>query len=267
MKDTDMSPRTETDPALDPDLHAYVDGKLSPERAAEIEDRLTADPAQREAVAAWIRDRDLIREAASGDHPPDLRTELLGRELAKRVRARRFRTGLMQPALKQVAASVLIFATGWAGHALYVPGGAGFGPTEPRYVVQATLLGTALADRGVQDLDVSDARWQASLDWVSEQMQRKIEGPKLEQLGLQVVGGRLVDGEDGPLAQFTYQTEDDREIIVSMTPHPDTEPSYAYAVRSVYGQPVAYWTRDGMDFSITGETDMARLATLASALR
>lgn len=262
-----MSTRNEPDPALDPDLHAYVDGKLSPERAAEIEDRLANDAAQREAVAAWMRDRDLIREAASGDHPPDLRTELLGRELARRVRARRVRTSLMQPALKQVAASVLIFATGWAGHALYMPDRERSGPKEPRYVLQATVLGASLANRGVQELDVSDARWQASLDWVSDQMQRKIESPKLQHLGLQVIGGRLVRGEDGPLAQFTYQTEDDRQIIVSMTPHPDSEPSHAYAVRSVYGQPVAYWTSDGMDFSITGETDIGRLSTLASALR
>ncbi len=262
-----MTNPTVPDPALDPELHAYVDGKLSPERAAEIEARLADDPARRAAVAAWMRDRDLIREAASDEHPTDLRTELLARELGRRVRARQIRTGLRQPALKQIAASVLIFATGWGGHMLYMSDSPASGPVEPRYVVQATVLGKTLADQGVQEFDVSDARWQASLDWVSDQMQRKIESPKLEQLGLQVVGGRLLQGENGPLAQFTYETEGDRQIIVSMTPHADHEPSYAYAVRSVYGQPVAYWTKDGMDFSITGETDMQRLSTLASALR
>ncbi|MFO7759523.1 MAG: hypothetical protein R6V26_13795 [Roseovarius sp.] len=262
-----MTKPTESDPALDPELHAYVDGKLSPERAAAIEARLAGDPARRAAVAAWMRDRDLIRDAASEEHPTDLRTELLARELGRRVRARQIRTGLKQPALKHIAASVLIFAAGWGGHALYMFDNSASGPAEPRYVVQATVLGTSLADRGVQEFDVSDARWQASLDWVSEQMQRKIESPKFEQLGLQVVGGRLVDGENGPLAQFTYQTEDDEKIIVSMTPHPDSEPSYPYAVRSVYGQPVAYWTNDGMDFSISGEADLQRLSTLASALR
>jgi len=262
-----MTNHTEPDPALDPDLHAYVDGKLSPERAAAIEAQLADDPARRDAVAAWMRDRDLIREAASGDHPTDLRTELLARELGRKVRARRVRTSLMQPAVKQIAASILIFAAGWGGHALYLPDSPGSDQAEPTYVVQATLLGTTLADGRVQEFDVSDARMQASLDWVSDQMQRKIESPKLDQLGLKVIGGRLVQGENGPLAQFTYQTEGDRQIIVSMTPHPDSEPSYPYAVRSVYGQSVAYWTSDGMDFSITGETDVKRLSILASALR
>jgi len=262
-----MTTRTETDPAFDADLHAYVDGKLSPERAAEIEARLADDAALNDAVAAWMRDCDLIREAAADEYPPDLRTELLGREFGRRVRARRVRTTLMQPALRQVAASVLIFATGWAGHTLYVSGFEGSGPAEPRYVVQATLLGTALENEGVQEFDVSDARIQASLDWVSDQMQRKIESPKLEKLGLQVVGGRLVQGEEGPLAQFTYKTEDDHRITVSMTPHPESEPRYPYAVRSVYGEPVAYWTSDDMDFSISGEVDPKRLSTLASALR
>lgn len=262
-----MTTPTETAPAFDADLHAYVDGKLSPERAAEIDARLADDAAGRDAVAAWMHDRDLIREAAAGEHPTDLRTDLLGRELGRRVRARRLRTGLMQPALKQIAASVLIFATGWAGHTLYVSGDAGPGPTEPRYVVQATLLGSVLATERVQEFDVSDARMQASLDWVSDKMQRKIENPKLENLGLQVVGGRLVQSEHGPLAQFTYRTETDERITVSMTPHPDSEPHYPYAVRSVYGEPVAYWTSDDMDFSISGETDLNRLSVLASALR
>ena len=34
-----------------------------------------------------------------------------------------------------------------------------------------------------------------------------------------------------------------------------------------YGEPVAYWTSDDMDFSISGEADPNRLSTLASALR
>lgn len=268
--ETDIHADTDTDLALDPELHAYVDGKLSPERMAEIEARLAGDPAQRETVTGWARDRDLIREAASAadDQPLDMRTELLGRELARRVRARRLRGIVARPEVRQIAASLVLFAAGWGGHSLYTSGKLPMSGGQPGFITQAALLHNVYDRSGIEELDVSDARMQASLDWVSDQMQRKIESPRLEELGLRVISGRLVEGENGPIAQFTYEeTDTGRQITVSMTPHPDGEPFYPYAVRSVSGQPVAYWTRDGLDFAVVGENEPARLSTLASALR
>ncbi|TCO74267.1 anti-sigma factor family protein [Rhodovulum euryhalinum] len=266
---TDTDTNSEFDIALDPDLHAFVDGKLSPDRMAEIEARLAGDAAQRETVAGWARDRDLIREAAAAaeDRPSDLRTELLGRELARRVRAGRLRGMVMRPAVRQVAASVAIFVAGWGGHAVYVAGPPA-AEGQPRFVTQATVLHNVYDHSGVEEFEVSDDRMQATLDWVSDRMQRKIESPRLEELGLRVIGGRLVKGEDGPIAQFTYEeTDTGRQITLSMMPHPEGEPFYSYAVRSVSGQPVAYWTRDGVDYAVVGENEPARLSTLASAMR
>lgn len=267
---TETDPNTELDIALDPELHAFVDGKLSPERMAAVEARLAGNAAQRDAAAGWARDRDLIREAAAAadTRPPDLRTELLGRELARRVRARRIRGLVMRPALRQIAASVAIFVAGWGGHALYVSGELPFAAGQPGFVTQAALLHSVYNRGEIEELNVSDERMQATLDWLSDKMQRKIESPKLESIGLRVIGARLVQGESGPIAQFTYERLDDGgRITVSMTPHPDTQPLYPYAVLSMSGQSVAYWTDDGMDFAIIGENEPARLSTLASALR
>ena len=265
MKDDDMTSDTEPDFALDPELHAFVDGKLPPERMAAVEARLAADPVLRGAVEGWAGDRELIREAsaAADVRPTDLRTELLARELARRVRNQRLRRAIMGPALRQIAASVVIFAAGWGGHALYVSGAGPGQDDSPRYVLQTAMLHNALAAHDVEIVDVSADRMQASLDWISEQMQRKIESPGLEDMGLRVVSGRLVQGADGPLAKFTYDAGDSRQITVTMSPHPVDEPDYPFQVRSVSGRSVAYWTKDGVDYAVTGEDDVARLVSLA----
>lgn len=267
---TDNDTHIGPDLGLDPDLHAYVDGKLPPERMAEIEARLAGNPAERNAVTGWARDRDLIREAAAAadKRPPDLRTELLGRELARRVRARRIRGMMSLPALRQIAASAAIFVAGWGGHALYVSGDLPSVAGQPGFVTQAALLHSVYDQGEIEELNVSDERMQATLDWLSDKMQHKIESPKLEAMGLRVIGARLVRGETGPIAQFTYERIDDGGLItVSMAPHPDSQPLLPYAVGSVSGRSVAYWTDGGVDFAVIGETEPARLATLASALR
>ncbi|SIO54751.1 Transmembrane transcriptional regulator (anti-sigma factor RsiW) [Rhodovulum sp. ES.010] len=267
---TDQDIHSEAELALDPELHAFVDGKLSPERMAAVEARLVGNAADRDAVAGWARDRDLIREAAAAadDRPSDMRTELLGRELERRIRTARLRGFVMRPALRQVAASVAIFVAGWGGHALYVSDGGPSAAGQPGFVTQAAMLHTVYDQRGIEEFDVSEDRMQASLAWLSDQMQRKIESPRLEELGLRVIGGRLVEGENGPLAQFTYEEIDGGgQITVAMSPHPESQPFYPYAVQSVSGRSVAYWTSDGMDFAVIGESEPARLATLAGAIR
>lgn len=268
MKVDAMTTETEPDLALDPELHAFVDGKLPPERMAAIEARLSEDAALREIVEGWAGDRALIREAAAAAdvRPPDLRTELLARELARRVRNQRMRSAIMGPGLRQIAASVAIFAAGWGGHALYVSGAGPSGDDSPRYVVQAAMLHGVLGSGAVERVDVSSDGMQASLDWMSEQMQRKIESPELERLGWRVVSGYLVRGEDGPLATFTYETGDSDQVTVTMAAHPEGQPDYPFQVRSVSGASVAYWTRDGVDYAVTGQNDVARLVSLARAL-
>lgn len=131
--------------------------------------------------------------------------------------------------------------------------------------MQAAMLHDVLGSGAVERIDVSADGIESSLDWMSAQMQRKIESPKLDEMGWRVVSGHLVRGDDGPLATFTYETGDNSQITVIMSAHPDEQPDYPFQVRSVSGTSVAYWTRDGVDYAVTGEQDVSRLVSLARA--
>ncbi|OCG80614.1 membrane protein, partial [Xanthomonas euvesicatoria] len=47
-------------------LHAYVDGRLTPEQHAAVAAWLQAHPAQAARVAAWKRDAEALRAAHAG---------------------------------------------------------------------------------------------------------------------------------------------------------------------------------------------------------
>lgn len=269
MKDRSMKTDRDSDFALDPDLHAYVDGKLSPERMAEIEARLAGDPALRSATDGWARHRDLIREAAgtADAGPEDLKTHLLEKELARRLQARRLRTLMTGPGLRQLAASVVIFAGGWGAHAFFSTDNARLGTVYPAYVGLATNAHMVYANAPERVVELGADDIEASLAWVSEQMERKIDSPRLERLGLEVIGARLIRGAEGPLAQFTYRDRSGEEITVTMAPHPANEPAHPLRLQTVAGEPVAYWTDGDLDYAVIAATEPGELLSLAAAVR
>ena len=63
---------------VDADLHAYVDGQLSPAEQRDIERHLATDPAAAARTARWIADRDALRArlAPTAEETPPLRLNL-----------------------------------------------------------------------------------------------------------------------------------------------------------------------------------------------
>lgn len=263
---TRTSERDEDDFFLDPELHAYVDGKLPPDRMAIVEARLRGDRALGQAVEDWTEARALIRRAASGadDAPVDMRTELLARELTARVRTARLRGTLSGPGLRQLVASVAIFAAGWLGNGVFIQYGApSSAPHEVRFLQTASLTAEHLPDA----LSPSDARILQAVQEISASVGRAVDYPSLDEFGLTLHDAAVSDGPDGPTVRLFYDTQTGKRISVVMMPHPESVPDYPYQARVVNGQLTAYMTRSGLDYAISGEEDPVTLATLASALR
>ena len=73
--------KSRDDPVTEEDLHARIDGKLPPERAAAVEAYLAARPKERERWRQYAEQRQMLREAisaqAGGDIPARLRVLIL----------------------------------------------------------------------------------------------------------------------------------------------------------------------------------------------
>ncbi|MGY6548739.1 MAG: anti-sigma factor family protein [Roseinatronobacter sp.] len=257
------------DIALDPDLIAYADGALSPAQMAEIEARLAHDPAAREAVAQWRHLSNLLNTYAAeiDDAPENLKIAALERQLAQKLLRNRLRSMITVTALRNVAAGGLLFAAGWWGNSYYNDTVSGVRLAQPSFLAPTLAGHLAYANALPERSDYYGTDIQLAMDWMTEQMQRKIDSPQLERLGYRVESARILMVEDRPLVVFNYRDADNQQITVSMTPHARSQPDYALRVADISNQRTAYWSSEGMNYTVVSDRASLPITTIAAAVQ
>lgn len=263
-----MTDNKQFDPELEADteLMAYVDGTLPPDRMNAVEARLAADPAARAATSAWRHHDNLIRQMgqSADGQPVNLRTAALERELVAKLRARKRRAMMFSPVLGQVAAAVFLFAAGWGAHAMITEMR---GPASyPQFVNAAIAEHTAYRQANLLQASFTSDEMDRAVEWMSEQMQRKISSPKLEQYGYQVQSARLLNTEEGPLGIFYFLDAEGQTITLAVKPHDDSVPDYRFRIVDVNNERLAYWNDEGLDYSLLANVTTAMMTTLAAAV-
>ena len=101
--------------------------------------------------------------------------------------------------------------------------------------------------------------------WLSKRLELKLKVPVLSSEGFELLGGRLLPGTDGPVAQFMYQDATGKRLTLYVTrPHKGDEVT---AFRFAQEGPVSvfYWIDRDSGYALSGELDkpaLARVATL-----
>ena len=254
------------EPGLDADLHAYIDGQLGPEMAADMEARLDADPDLRQAVDAMIADRDRIRaaadalEAGSRAGPASLRSAALERQLARRLTRRRWQVRLTGPLSRQLAAGIAFFALGWGAHMALAPVDRDY----PLYVAEGLGAHTVFGNDLVRPVEFTPDATTAALDWMSEKLKRKIDSPALDALGLTLVGTRLSGTREGPLAQFIYEDKSGKRLSLVVMPHPEGTPEADLRVEQHDTNNVGYWSDSALDYAVIADTSGLQIESVAA---
>ena len=185
------------------DLHAWVDGQLSAERAREIEIYLSTrrDEAERlEAYRAQKRELHAVFDAVLEEPLPE--RVLDAARPPARARLRMVAAGL--------GIAVLGVAAGWALRG-------SLGPSVPYPVTPvARAWAGDFAQRAAvahavyspdlrRSVEVSAAQEDQLVAWLSKRMGTPMRPPHLQELGYALEGGRLLPGGQGPVAQFMYR--------------------------------------------------------------
>lgn len=265
-----MTQTDELDPGIDMDLMAYADGVLPPERLADVEARLARDPDARAAVAQWRHFDNLIRQqAAEADTlPANLRIAALERDLAAKLQRRQWRARLLGPALQRIAAGVVFFAAGWLAHSVYTTGQSRIILASQPYFIGPTLAGhSSYSFASYQQTEFGSEQMAEALDWMSEQMQQKINSPKLERLGYEVESARLMFVDDQPVAVFYYRNDDDERVTVSISPRPTSQAPYKLRVANQSGYNMAYWSSANLNYTVVSDRSSAAITTFAAAVQ
>lgn len=241
-------------PISDDDLHAYADGQLDPAQVTRVEAWLAAHPERRAQVEEWrvqsarlhraydhVLDEPIparLLPAANASHWPDARRLaavawlLLGTAVGYLMR------GETDVPLPPGAASLPRQAA--VAHAVYVP--------EVRHPVEVG------ADQEAH-----------LVGWLSRRLGAQLSPPKLDAAGYGLVGGRLLPGDAGGVAQFMYENAARNRLTLYVRPNAPGAGDTTFRYARENGIDVFYWVDGGFGYALSGDTgrdDMLRLATL-----
>lgn len=258
-------------PVQEDELHAYVDGRLPPARAAEVERLLAADPALRARIDAWAAQSGGLRHAFTGIARQPVPERLhLGRLMESR-HARR-----MAP--WQVAAAVLLAVLaggggGWALRGLQVPGEVQRLAMQAASAHQVYAAGTPTTELALQKGMDRQQALLALAAWTDRYLGRRILLPDMGPMGYHFVGGRVVSAMHGPAALLVFTDSAGNRVSVYMEPMHDDA---AAPMRPVHGDTAAgyAWIRDRLFLSVMSDaaapapgTDPNDLHHLANVVR
>jgi anti-sigma factor RsiW len=102
--------------------------------------------------------------------------------------------------------------------------------------------------------------------WLSKRLGIDLKVPILANEGFELLGGRLLPGNDGPVAQFMYQEASGKRLTLYVTrPHKgDNVTAFRFAQEGPVS--VFYWIDRECGYALSGEVDKPTLARVASAV-
>ena len=253
-------------------LHAFVDGRLPPAERAAVQGRLDADPEAARMVRAWQEQKAALRA---------LHGELLGEPVpasllhaGQRLHRRNSRYSQWARWGGMAAAALLAFGLGWGANMQWqsLNDGMGFGIARGRSVAefarQAQVAYTVYSPEVRHPVEVEAAQQQHLVQWLSKRLNRPLKVPNLNDQGYELVGGRLLPGDQGARAQFMYQSaRGDRITLYVGALDPKAGGSStgetAFRYSSEGGVNSFYWVDQGFGYALTGKAPRAGMLVLA----
>ena len=251
-------------PVEESDLHAWIDGRLTTERAQAVEAYFAVHPELREQWLQYAEQRQELRMAfaplPAEAIPPRLR---LAHMRAERQRWRRRN-------LARIAAAVglLVFgaAGGWTAHDL-LPGPDASASAQ----LASTVFDSAIAAYRTfsvetrHPVEVGANEEMHLVQWLSKRLGHQLIAPDLKSVGFQLMGGRLLSADSGPAALFMYEDGKGTRLSCYYLPvegRGETEFQY----REQNGVGAFYWVDDGLAYAIAANADRAVLLKVAEII-
>ena len=237
---------------LENDLQAFVDGVLDQARRAEVETYLAARPEEAERLRAY-RAQDAALRAL---FDPVL-TEPVPPALVARRAPRRWRS-------LALAASVLFagVAIGWIARGTLAP----LSPAAASLARSAAIAHAVYAPEVRHPVEVAADQEDHLVKWLSKRLGTDLRIPKLAALGYGLVGGRLLSGPQGPVAQFMYQDARGQRLTLYVSIQKGEGRDTAFRFSQEDRVSVFYWIDHGYGYALSGEMKRDTLLALATAV-
>jgi anti-sigma factor RsiW len=100
--------------------------------------------------------------------------------------------------------------------------------------------------------------------WLSKRLNAKVRPPRLGALGYELIGGRLLPGASGPVAQFMYHDASERRLTLYVSADNKDNKDTAFRFAQEGDVSVFYWIDGRFGYALSaniGKTELAQLAT------
>jgi len=232
-------------------LHAYVDGALP--------------TGEREAFEAWLKDNP--EEAAVARSYAEHRTQLQSHfdgVLSEPIPARMY---LRRPRWMDLARAAILVAMGIA-IGLAIPMLRGDVPVPmagaaglPQRAARAHLV---YASEVRHPVEVEAAQQEHLVRWLSKRLGTELKVPVLSPEGFELLGGRLLPGPEGPVAQFMYQDSSGKRLTLYVNARSKTEGPTAFRFSREGPVSVFYWIDGQWGYALSGEIEKPALGRVAN---
>ena len=242
-------------PITEADLQAYADGRLGPERRRAVDAWLAGRPEEAERIADYRK----LAEALRAAYEPVFAEGLPNRFVRTRLRWRRY-----------------ALVAGWTVAGFLIGGIAGWQLREARQTLAPSPdLGAVMARRAAiahatyspevrHPVEVGADQEGHLVAWLSKRIGAPLRAPKLEDLGYSLVGGRLLPGDNGPVAHFMYQTQKGTRITLYVRAESAGSRETAFRYAEEGRVRVFYWVDRKLGYALSsgdiGKDDLFKVA-------
>ncbi len=251
-------------PIMEDELQRYVDGVLPDDRRAGIEAWLAANPEE----SARVRQLRALN-ASLHSHFDAALTEPVPERLTRELARGPLRTRMaIAASIVSLGAGALI---GWTAHAWTDKSAAVALRGKPAAVAsiwprQAILAHVAYAPEVRHPVEVAASDEAHLIAWLSKRLGTPIKPASLLAQGYDLMGGRLLPGEDKPVAQFMYQNAAGKRLTLMVARKQDGGTDTAFRYMDERGVAMFYWIDGPFGYALSGELPRNELMTIASAV-
>ncbi len=228
-------------PISDDDLHAAADGRLPPERQAEVEAAI-AGSADAAARVGFYRHLNAALHTGYDF--------MLNEPVSERLTARPRRRNWL--ALARVAAAVALLAAGAAGGWLARDLIGGYERPAEALADLAAEAHVIYAAQVRHPVEVPATEKDHLQVWLSKSLDQPIRVPELSAIGYEFMGGRLLPSGHGVAGQFMYQNASGNRVTLYFKPAGDQRDS-AFRFITAEGISVWYWNDGKLAYAVASE--------------
>lgn len=257
---------TGTTPVTEADLHGYVDEQLTPARRAEVERYLIDRPDEQQRVRQWRQQNEVMRNLLNPvlDEPLPVRIPLRPRDFVFPWRG--LAAGIAIAAISASSAWMVRGTVDGEEARLALASSASMSVSNSGdltgFARRAAVAHVVYSPDVRRPVEVSADQEQQLVSWLSKRLGTAVKPPILQGIGYELIGGRLLPGDTGPVAQFMYHDATGQRLTLYVTREvPKTSDKAETAFRFGQDGPVNvfYWVDKNFGYAISGGSDRREL--------